>query len=391
MECSLALLPPELLAHIVSYFETARTLLHFSLTCKRLHNFIDKDGFRIFVQNRFPSIQIPSFWKDAAHAMTTLSRNWDRRAFVAQFIFPSPGLARIHPHLPGTQTIGYHPVIDSYEEWIGDTWSSRRQILAWAAGCSLILRSKRIGGNRDQALRRASSQVKKENISDQHSHECTWTVFKDSQFIQGRDDITSVNLLRSKQKLKDDLEYVAVGRANGILNLISLSTTDFRKVMLTEFETKNRPVRSATISEPVDPLLAVCLSDSSLALYHVETNSDYTKPCDEIVAVASGRPAKTWSARFLRHNRLAVGFGPSKEPIRVYDIRPDGFSKDPIHNISIKKAGQEISENEDANGVLTSVYSINPLAPSSSAGGAEGDIFLSGGYDGSVRYVSINL
>lgn len=394
-------LPTELLALIVSYFETARTLLHLSITCKKLHGFIENDGFRVFVQNRFPSIQIPPYWKDATHAMTTLSRNWDRRAFVARYLAPGPGNTRAHPRHnrdvgirtlpPGIQTMGYRPVIDSYEEWTGNAWSSRKQILAWGAGPSLFLRLKRIKDSTNPTSRHASSQEQNQSILDQHYHESTWTELKDSRFTQMKDDITSVNLLRSRQKPKDDHEYVVIGRANGVLNLVSVSTTDFHKVNLTEFETKNRAVKSATISEPLDPLLAVCLSDSSLALYRVQTNKGYTEPCDETTTIAAGKPVKTWSARFLRHNRLAIGLGPSEEPVQVYDVRPDGLSKDPIRRFSIEKAGRETTELGNLKGVLTSVYPIVPVAPSSSAGGAEGDIFLSGGHDGSVRYLYMEL
>lgn len=393
-ENGLVCLPQELLAIIVSYFETTRTLLYLSLTCKRLHEYCEKDGFRVFVQNRFPSMPVHSHWKDASHAMTTLSRNWDRRAFIARVLVPSfshgrsekPSMAGNYPHTTGVQTMGYQPVIDSYEEWTGDDWSSRKQVLAWGAGPSLFFRSKRIRNKAYQASQRAKSNVQNQSTLDQHHHESTWREYKENRFTPGKDDITSVNLLRNVQNPDHEKEYVIIGRASGVLNLVSISAVDSRSVILADFETKERSIRSATTNQSSHPLLAVCLSHSCLALYHIQAGTDYVKPCGEIATMAPGRPGKTWSTRFLRHDRLAVGLGPSQEPIHVYDVRPDGIFKDPIRKIGISEADRKASGLEHGNSISTSIYPIIPIAPSSFTGGFEGDVFLSGGYDGTVRY-----
>lgn len=393
-ESGLVCLPQELLANIVSFFETTRTLLYLGLTCKRLHEYCDKDGFRVFVQNRFPSMPVHSHWKDASHAMTTLSRNWDRRAFIARVLVPSfnPGrsenlsMGGNYPHTTGVQTMGYQPVIDSYEEWTGDDWSSRKQVLAWGAGPSLFFRSKRIRNKTNQASRRAKFNAQNQALLDQHHQESTWREYKENRFAPGKDDITSVNLLRNMQNLNDEKEYVMIGRASGVLNLVSISAVDSRSVILADFETKERSIKSATVNESSHPLLAVCLSHSCLALYHIQADTDYVKPCGEIATIASGRPGKTWSTRFLRHDCLAVGLGPSQEPIHVYDVRPDGICKDSVRKIGISKANGNASGLEHGNSISTSVYPIEPIAPSSVAGGFEGDVFLSGGYDGTVRY-----
>lgn len=127
MGSSLDRLPPELFAQILTHLGTARALLHLSLTCKRIHAIVEQDGFRTFVQSHFPSFQIPPYWRDAAHAMTTLSRNWDRKSFVTRRLVPN---GRCHamrwgsPHTAG-QSMGFQPVIDSYDEWTGNEWSSK--------------------------------------------------------------------------------------------------------------------------------------------------------------------------------------------------------------------------------------------------------------------------
>jgi len=94
VSATLDLLPPEIVAQIVAHIETARALSHFSLTCKRIYALIENDGFRIFTQSRFPYAESPtthglSFWRNAAQGLTTLSRNWERKAFIVRRINPS--------------------------------------------------------------------------------------------------------------------------------------------------------------------------------------------------------------------------------------------------------------------------------------------------------------
>lgn len=131
-------LPYELLIQIVTHLPTAQSLLHLSLTCRRLREYVEREGYRVFVQSRFPSLDVPPYWTDAAHALTTLSRAWDRKAFIARYIEPSATVVRLPKGRQGPdherrwryQTMGYRPVIDSYEDWIADDWSSRHEVLA---------------------------------------------------------------------------------------------------------------------------------------------------------------------------------------------------------------------------------------------------------------------
>lgn len=386
MGSTLDQLPPELFAQIFSHLGTARALLHLSLTCKRIHAIVDKDGFRIFVQSHFPSFQIPPYWKDAAHAMTTLSRNWDRKSFVAQWL-PNgyyPPSQEFSPHMR-RQSMGFQPVIDSYDQWTGHSWSSRRQVVTWAAGNDLILGLKLMGKEAKPITKDASVGRQRKVFIDQHHHIHTWTAFQDNHFKPGQDDIRSVNLLRPTQKLEDSLEYVIAGRASGALSLITFSVSDARSSSRTEFDTRARSIRDATTNEALNPLLAACLSTRDLALYSVHSDEKIVKACDETTVVPSMEQGKIWSCRFLRHNRLALGLGPSKTPIHVYDIQPDGISDQPIRKFNL-----DIDDHEGAGAGcgVTSIYPIVPVTAANSAGGVEGDTFLSGGYDGIVRYVS---
>ena len=383
-------LPVELLSHIVAHCENARTLRDLSLTSKRLYQFVRSDGFRVFVQNRFPSILSPPYWQDAAHALTTLSRNWDRKAFIAKTIAP-PNLqlfenaadraTRRPNRRRQQQTMGYQPVIDSYEEWSGGSWSSRKEMLVWGAGAELMIRCRKMGDLAEQEWH-AHKSIRRQSVFDQHHHMHDWSVYKMTGSVDGRDDITSANLLRCTD---EGPEHIFVGRASGSLAHISVSIQDSTSAIACTYSTSGRPVRSATLSTGLRPTLAACLADSAVALYSTDVAGRDIEPLDEVAAVPPGAPGRTWSSKFLHHDRLAIGRGPSGQPILVYGITQTGFSRTPLRRFDVQAETSEEMDFPPTTANTTSVYPIIPVAPSSLAGGAEGDIFLSGGYDGNIR------
>ena len=391
MSISLEKLPTELLLQIFAHVQTAQTLLRLALASKRLNDLIQSDGFRVFVQNRFPSIQTPPCWRDATHALTTLSRNWDRKAFNAHLIEP-PKLQPLEvshtqrghrSQRRQQQTMGYQPVIDSYEIWEGGDWSSRKEVVAWGAGAELILRSKRTGQLAEREWHSPGNQHRR-SVFDQHHHMHDWNTYRLAGATDGRDDITSLNLIPGHNR---DPEQVFVGRASGALHHISLSVQESTSLLVGTYATQGRPVRSATISADPQHLLAACLADNAIALYSTSANGSDIQPTDEVAAVPPGTPGRTWSSKFLRNDRLAIGRGPSGQPILVYGINQTGFSKGPLRRFEVHDDDYgALGNHSTASSVRnTSVYPITPIAPSSAAGGAEGDIFLSGGYDGNVR------
>ena len=383
MPLSLAELPVELLNHIVSHFDTARTVSRFSLTCKRLHDYVEKDGFRAFVHASFPSIQTPPYWKDAAHALTTLSKAWDRKAFVARCIFPEKDviqLPRRHgrplPTGPQTgQTMGYRPVIDCYEEF-GSSWVSRKEVLAWGAGAELDMRVTSMGKDTERAWRSSSKDVRTTKY-DQFHHQNKWVRYKEDSHQDGRDDITSVNILRPWQKPTDDTEHVIIGRANGELACVSFST---QSRTLTHFTTDERPVRAAHVSSTSEPLLAACLSNGTVAIFPVHPQSQDAKPCNEIEVVPTSSISRTWISRFLSPNRLAVGLGPSPSPLHIYDVaKPETALR------KFTLPHRDTASDSRQNPLPTSsVYVVAPLGSSLQASGSAGDVILSGWYDGAV-------
>lgn len=169
-----------------------------------------------------------------------------------------------------------------------------------------------------------------------------------------------------------------VGRANGRLTKVSLSAGKPRSRVPTTFVTGERPLRSATIEPGTNSIMAACLSDSAVALYNTTKSESFVSAEAHTSVLPSQATGRTWSSRFLKNTRLAVGYGPSLEPIKIYDI-DRGLDERSAQTLIVKP---ETGSNS------TSVYSLAPLA-GSSAGGADGDVFLSGGYDGLIRYVFI--
>lgn len=392
MALSLDQLPPEILVQILAHCETARTLLNLNLTGKRLNHLVQTDGFRVFVQNRFPSFQCPPYWKDAAHSLTTWSRNWDHKAFIAHYIEPykDPGSKPFRtPRFQRNQTMGYRPIIDSYEQWVGGNWSSRKEVVAWGGGAKLILRLRRTGDEAETAWQ-AHREPDRRSIFDQHHHMHEWVAYQEHGLVDGRDDITSTNIVRSKNILDDKAEHILVGRASGKLDRVAIVIEASKSRVVASYDTGKRSVRSATVNSASEPLLAACLAESAVALYSTNSQGTDIKHLAEVSAIPPGRPGRTWSSRFLRQDRLAIGRGPSGQPLLIYGINEAGFSN-PIRKYqagvgeSDTASGGRLIDETSASSLATSVYPIAPIAPSSAAGGAEGDIFLSGGYDGNIR------
>lgn len=390
--------PPEILTQIATHLTTAQSLAHLSLTCKRLNEFAEADGWRALVQSRFPSIKTPPYWKEAAHGLTTLSKAWDRKSFICRDMEP-PGPTR-HSGRTQRQTMGYQPVIDSYLDWIGNDWGSRHEVVAWGAGAELVVRLTETGS--DAVKRYQESKFKNrvqgepmEFFRNPHKFGVKWLCYRDKTMVDGADDITAVNLLRSSQKDQVDVEQVLVGRASGGLDLVGLSALhSAARLVRKTFKTGGRPVRSASVNSSTHPLAAACLSNTELVLYPVSApGGDFeVSPVAIVSVIPSEGTGRTWTTRFLSQDRLAVGLGPSTDPLYIYDISPTGMTTNPLRTFGttgadLKMHGDDRVETPGSSITNTSsVYAIAPIDASSQATGRDGEIFMSGWYDGVVRY-----
>jgi WD40 repeat protein len=363
-------LPFEILTEIAVHLPTASCLRSLSLTCQRLHEFVEKEGFRTFVQTRFPSIETPPRWNEAAQALTSTSKAWDRRALVARELLP---YNRAKPkgrtwHRQSGQTMGYVPVIDSYEVFEGGKWSDTKETVVWGAGAEIVMRLRR------PMTLQEKGQDAEDRFTGKDVKEVEWKIFRDQSFQDGIDDITSIHILRPHQRSNHpDEERLIVGRARGQLDLLVLKPNTTKLTHVAAYFTGSKTVRSADLSQQSHPLLAACLSDLGLLLYEAHDSEDIVHPATGITVSTSGERARTWTTKFLSSDKLAIGLGPTADPLHVYQVTPSTISAEPIRKF--KAEGESTS----------SVYAVAPLPASSRAGGSEGDLFLSGWYNSHIK------
>ena len=385
---TLATLPPEILIQVVTHITRAKELCHLSLVCRRLHTFIEDDGFRVLSQTLFPYVQFPSthtdsFWRDALHGLITQARNWDRKAFIAWVINSETDTnqknvknKRHTRNARHGQTMGFIPVIDSYEAWYGGDWSSRKEIVAWGAGADLVVRTRTMGRQAQDTWNGSINRSPKDFNAHRHAYKRAY--YHEPGVSEGLDDITFINLLQQASIV--DLEQLIIGRVSGALELISLNINTSQSQVQCSFATEGRPVRSATTNDG-QTLLAACLADSNVSLFSISSSTgniaSESAPVAKTPAYQAGKVGRTWTSRFLNNTRLVVGYGSTQQTVRVYDVGRGELTSEATKLFNAEAGCHAVNS--------TSVYSLSPIVTSSSAGGTGGDIFLSGAYDGLVR------
>ena len=426
MSSKLSELPVEILNCTVSHLDIARDLYHLSQTCKRLHEYVDSDGFRVFVKERFPSIPSNPAWKGAARHLTSVSRAWDRKAFVARR-FEDPTTQGIlkwrRRRRSRTQTVGYRPVIDSYSEQSGNNWSDRRDVLVYGAGAKLFVRAKcslNEAANSYSMKQVVLSEGGKSishtlptrfddgaSVSDaarllggdyyvnQHQESCDgtpgnhWLSYFEEGNVDGSGDITSVNVLYSPQKVTRGTETCIVGRANGQLKRLEVDLNQGNCVTQSCYDTFGQAIRSTDVNNRPEPLLVAGLSQSDIALYPLYTTDKLVTPL-ETLSVASSDPSSViHSTNFLANTKVAAGVGHSQSPIRIYNVSSSGVNKVPLRSFAAdgtSDTDHRIPEDSQYTpDTRKTVFCIAPVGPTTGAGGSEGDLFLSGWFDGTTR------
>ncbi|GAB7340501.1 hypothetical protein MBLNU457_6923t1 [Dothideomycetes sp. NU457] len=425
-------LPPELLDQITSYLSSASSLRSLSLTSRNLNAYITTSGHRTFIHARFPlqaqSLPHPSlpslpsspvfkssnpttkskpkrngttprpeappldtaesytnFYTSASRALTSLSRASTRRSFLASYIQPSGTITSLSStgekesmttwKRPKGQTMGFQPVVDCYETFVANSgaggydWARRREVLAWSAGAEVLVRVRRPG---------------------EAGRETEWWSYRPEGAMEGRDDVTSVRLLR-RQEGSEEGERVVAGTANAKLRLLAMPPREGEGVVTAEFKTQGRSVRSTSVDEG-DGLLAANLGDTFLAIYSLSNTkstsgkgSRRVQPLSHINALPTAKPGcRIWSTKFLSQSTLAIGLGPSVEPIHIFTITPSGLHAEADRTFSLIDDLDSRLDNVGTVRTSSSVYPIEPI-PSAVGDTKNATTFLSGGYDGVIR------
>ncbi|KAF2116361.1 hypothetical protein BDV96DRAFT_573904 [Lophiotrema nucula] len=390
---NLSVLPNEILSIVSGHLDRPRDILNLSLSSKRLHEYAKLDGWKAFLKGRFGLPGLDSDARNALHGITTLYRNWDRKAFVARFTEPPVSITSLNSweykrwRGPQGQTMGYQPSIDSYEEIYG-SWANRREVLAWSAGTHIVMRVKETGLEAMMAWEDFHSQeVDSEQPYpfDEYRHLASWYSYKLPDSFEGQDDITSLKLFKPHQRY-GDFDTIATGTASGGLSVLSVDPAQ-RALSEISYTTSRRPISSITIGPDASPLMAATLSDSILALYPTNVDDSVGETVDAlslVSPVASGaRNGRVWSSSFLSSDKVAIGIGPSYEPIQVFEVTPTGFSEQPLRKFNLNSKSWTGTRNGVEMSGHTSVYPIIPIP--SGSGSEAGNLFLSGGYDGIMR------
>jgi WD40 repeat protein len=380
-------LPNEILSLVANHLDRPRDVRNLALTSKRLHEFANLDGWKAFLKGRFGLPGLDSDARNAVHGLTTLCRNWERKAFLARYLQPSQNTTSLNSwerkRWRGRQgqTMGYQPSIDSYEEMHG-TWVDRRELLAWSAGTQIALRVKETGSKAAGAWEAGHDG----DAFGPYEQLVSWYTYQIPQGHEGRDDITALKLLRPHQK-SDASEHIAFGTASGDLSLLSVDL-DLQKRKVHDYGTNHRSVGSLSISSSDNPTIAAILGDSTLALYpvHLDASEGYEQESlSEVDPVVLGaRGGRLWSCNFISQDRVAVGMGPTFEPIQIYEVTSSGFIPEPLRKFSLDSKFWSGSRNV-TNPTNSSVYPIVPLPNSANDRSSAGNLFLSGGYDGIIR------
>ncbi|KAK6382925.1 hypothetical protein LTS17_003595 [Exophiala oligosperma] len=336
-------LPVEVLQHIVSYLPTASSIISLSLTNRKLHKIVSRDDyicFRDFVKKSFPSIETPPLWREAARVLTSRSRAWDRRAFVARECCPpvDPGdLGEIRSWQPAS----YRPVIDCYETWNGPTWSERKEVLAWGAAGRLRMRIIENG-------------------------EVSWRSFTGPYDHFPTLDIIDVKLLRPAQTEKySGCETAIFGRIN----------SDVGPYGCHRMDVNNDPT----------PLLATCNNDgiSLFPVFPADKTTWDVYPTDKVpLQTKTDISNRIICAKFLSDLAFALCFqyleGKERAPIDVYDISSTGLTKQPFTQFWSDPSEGASNDRHSSNVVV-------PLDVVEGISNQPGQLFLSGWSDGIVN------
>lgn len=355
-------LPPELVEHILVYLPTVSSIISVAQTSKKLHNVVvhgQNTIYHGFIQRQFPSIAVDPPWQQAASDLTSRSRAWDRRAFIARECAPPrSGDETVHPNLRG-QHFGFMPVIDSYETHGAE---ERKEVLAFGAAGRLRVRT-------------------------MNGKSVKWSSWKTPNDASPRTDILDLHLLRPHQNRNRFGESVFIRRANRELALLNAMPESDNWVKTSEYLVKSDiPVDCLDVSQSADPLLAVCDS-KHIQLFPLHTTQEPFR-AETIVSLNETSTVKQRKrcAKFISDTRVAVATqhleGLARAPIQVFDISPAGLTDTPVYSlhdlVSYNAKSTDLAGRVGAN-VLARVHDGTDSTNGTS------NLLLSGWSDGLVR------
>jgi hypothetical protein len=370
-------LPADILLLILGYLDTARSVAHLAATCRGLHQFVSANGWREFVTTCFRSLKLPTVtsnkdWVELARALTSQTRDWDRRAFIFHSLSPPVPRQRNGRRIRTGQSIPVNILVDAHENRDG---SLVEELVLWGAGEDVLGRIRR----RDRVSVVSES----------------WHCQKGSEtgFRAGKDDTTAISILKPDRSKEDQDFKALVGRANGDLRLISVGDSDFGRTLMHFSPLASSSIRQneiQTIDIESDSKTLIAGTKENVLLYSI-TNQDTGHPetvigtpsIDPVTAISlkdrQQSPAFDFirSIKSLNKTTIAVALNRSFDPIQVLSVTPTGLDVSRASRIS-GEYHRIISSDP------RTVRSILPVDTRSIASGGQ-NVVLSSWDDGTIR------
>lgn len=354
-------LPQELLEQILGYLPTASSITNVSQANRKLYAAVRKGEnviFHDFVKRQFPTIAAEPPWLEAGLRLTSRSRAWDRRAFVARECVPPRAKSNEAVQNGRNQTFGFMPVIDSYETVDADQ-PKVREVLAWGAGGRIV-----------------ACTTKGKSIK--------WSSFSFPEDDRPENDILDLRLLRPHQNRNQQGESMFIRRANRELALLHWTPgkNDW-VVAATYLVPPETAIDCVDLSEDADPLIAVCNSGSiHLFPLHTSKAKNHAMTVLLLAETATTKQRKR-CAKFLSSSRIAIApqylEGRQPAPIEIFDTKP---TESPSTHI---QALQQLEPNILSGNRVSGRIGANVLARVDKTGASDSDLLLSGWSDGVVR------
>ncbi|KAI1500885.1 hypothetical protein F5X99DRAFT_384729 [Biscogniauxia marginata] len=381
-------LPTDVLLIILSHLDIAQSLANLAATCQRLNQLVQASGWRIFVVTCFPSLSLPTpdstdGWRRLAQGLTSQTRDWETRAFQFWTILPAErrrpnGRAYHVGNRP--QSIPGNIIVDAHAQYEGKT---EHELVVWGSGEDIFARIRRKHG----------PKIRSEE----------WHNYRGSQSgnSAGRDDTTSISIVKGPVSGKDDIPRALVGRANGDLRLLSMDSPTFGRTLMRFHppSTEEQAIDQREI-QAVDYCgrggIIAAGTKENILLYplggpdngHIGESSDAVSgDADDLLAEPlhsislKDAPETTpfefiRSVKFMNQETVAVSLNKSHKPIYYLTVTPTG--------LEISGAASATNDYSSLESSPRTVRALLPVDVSSVAGGG-GNALLSAWDDGTIR------
>lgn len=367
----LADLPDDILLLVFASLESARDIRALALSCRRLHQLVQNEGWRIFVRSRFPSLSVPApstgghSWQQLAESLTWQSRCWDRRALQFQAMLPNVG-SRRDGRQPGASRGLFQSVVDAHFDP-----STQQELVVWGAGEDIVARYRE---------RRGRGQVSKTSWHQLDGKKLGLNV--------GYDDVKAVKIVKHSSG-----RAIITGRHNGKLSLLSAEPGRFGE-RITQFVPSSvpppelEPINSLDVLQNGSQSLVAAATKSAVRIYNPpEDDTTEMAPVhtydlrDSIVTSSSTRLCR---ARWMEQGQsLALALTGCSDPLRYLALTPSGWS----HHAAAKNADLERQFDIKFDRTICP----NSLEPVHRQAGAKGgtSLLLSAWRDGTCRQVYV--